>query len=267
VLAVVHGETSTGVEQPLDGLAEVCREHDSFLVVDAVASLGGTWLPVDDLGIDVCYSGSQKCLSAPPGMAPITLSERALSAIYARGTPVPSWYLDLGLHARFWNEHLYHHTAPVLNVYALREALLMIEEEGIEPRVFRHARHAQALGAGLSALGLCLFADPAHRLAPVTTVLVPEGVSDAETRSMLLDEFNLEIAGGLGRFAERMWRIGVMGHSAQRSNVMLLLTALEHVLRRQGYTPPASGAAAAEAVYGAADDAVTTGVKTAPQAP
>jgi len=267
VLAVVHGETSTGVEQPLDGLSEVCREHDGFLVVDAVASLGGTWLPVDDLGIDVCYSGSQKCLSAPPGLAPITVSDRALSAIYARGTPVPSWYLDLGLHARFWNEHLYHHTAPVLNVYALREALLMIEEEGLEASVARHARHAQALGAGLSALGLCLFADPAHRLAPVTTVLVPDTVSDADTRSMLLDEFNLEIAGGLGQFAERMWRVGVMGHSAQRSNVMLLLTALEHLLRRQGYTPPASGAAAAEAVYGAADDAMTTGVKQAPQAP
>jgi alanine-glyoxylate transaminase/serine-glyoxylate transaminase/serine-pyruvate transaminase len=267
VLAVVHGETSTGVEQPLHGLAEACREHDGFLVVDAVASLGGTWLPVDELAIDVCYSGSQKCLSAPPGLAPITMSDRALEAISARRRPVPSWYLDLGLHARFWNEHLYHHTAPVLNVYALREALLMIEEEGLSARVGRHARHAQALGAGLSALGLCLFADAAHRLAPVTTVLVPDGISDAETRSMLLDEFNVEIAGGLGAFAERMWRIGVMGHSAQRSNVMLLLTALEHVLRRQGYTPPASGAAAAEAVYGAVDDSLTSGVAEATQAP
>ena len=267
VLAVVHGETSTGVEQPLDELAEACRSCDALLVVDAVASLGGTWLPVDELGIDICYSGSQKCLSAPPGLAPITLSDRALSAIQQRRTPVPSWYPDLGLHARFWNEHLYHHTAPVLNVYALREALLMIEEEGLSARVGRHARHAQALSAGLSALGLCLFADAAHRLAPVTTVLVPEGISDAESRSMLLDEFNVEIAGGLGAFAERMWRIGVMGHSAQRSNVMLLLTALEHVLRRQGYTPPASGAAAAEAVYGAVDDSLTSGVAEATQAP
>jgi alanine-glyoxylate transaminase / serine-glyoxylate transaminase / serine-pyruvate transaminase len=267
VLAVVHGETSTGAEQPLEGLAEVCRQFDCFLVVDAVASLGGSALPVDELGIDICYSGSQKCLSAPPGMAPITVSERALQAIEARRTPVPSWYLDLGLHTRFWNEHLYHHTAPVLNIYALREALRMIEEEGLAARVARHARHAQALRAGLGALGLELFADPAHRMAPVATALVPDEVSDAVTRSMLLDEFSVEIAGGLGEFAGRMWRIGVMGHSAQRSNVMLLLTALEHVLRRQGYTPPASGAAAAEAVYGLPDEALATGLAQAPQAP
>jgi alanine-glyoxylate transaminase/serine-glyoxylate transaminase/serine-pyruvate transaminase len=267
VLAVVHGETSTGVEQPLAGLAEVCRELDCFLVVDAVASLGGSPLPVDELGIDICYSGSQKCLSAPPGLAPITVSERALRAIQGRRTPVPSWYLDLGLHTRFWDEHLYHHTAPVLNIYALREALWMIEEEGMPPRLARHARHAQALCAGLEALGLSLFAEPAHRLAPVTTVLVPDGVSDAMTRSMLLDEFNVEIAGGLGDFGGRMWRIGVMGHSAQRSNVMLLLTALEHVLRRQGYTPPSSGAAPAEAVYGLADAALAPGLARAPQAP
>jgi alanine-glyoxylate transaminase/serine-glyoxylate transaminase/serine-pyruvate transaminase len=250
VLAVVHGETSTGVEQPLDGLAEVCRELDCFLAVDAVASLGGSPLPVDELGIDICYSGSQKCLSAPPGLAPITVSDRALEAVERRRTPVSSWYLDLGLHTRFWDEHLYHHTAPVLNVYALREALRMIEEEGMPARLERHARHARALCAGLEALGLELFAEPEHRLAPVTTVLIPDGVSDALTRSLLLDEFNIEIAGGLGEYASSMWRIGVMGHSAHRSNVMLLLTALEHVLRRQGYTPAGSGATAAEAAYG-----------------
>jgi alanine-glyoxylate transaminase / serine-glyoxylate transaminase / serine-pyruvate transaminase len=250
VLAVVHGETSTGVEQPLVGLAEVCRDFDCFLAVDAVASLGGSALPVDDLGIDICYSGSQKCLSAPPGLAPITVSDRALEAIERRRTPVSSWYLDLGLHTRFWDEHVYHHTAPVLNVYALREALRMIVEEGIEARVARHARHARALCAGLEALGLELFVDEPHRLAPVTTVLVPEGVSDAVTRSLLLDEFNIEIGGGLGDYVGRMWRIGVMGHSAHRSNIMLLLTALEHVLRRQGFHPTASGAPAAESIYG-----------------
>ena len=266
-LAVVHGETSTGAEQPLHALAEVCRELDCFLVVDAVASLGGSPLPVDELGIDICYSGSQKCLSAPPGLAPITISDRALEAIEGRRTPVSSWYLDLGLHTRFWDEHLYHHTAPVLNVYALREALRMMEEEGMPARLARHARHAQALRAGLEALGLSLFADPAHRMAPVTTVLVPAGVSDAVTRSMLLDEFNVEIAGGLGEFAGRMWRIGIMGHSAQRSNVMLLLSALEHVLRRQGFAPRESGAAAAEAVYGTTDESLTSGVAKAPQAP
>ena len=249
VLALVHGETSTGVEQPLEGLAKVCQDVDAFLAVDAVASLGGSRLPVDELGIDVCYSGSQKCLSAPPGLAPITLSDRALAAIEQRQSPVPSWYLDLSLHARFWDEHLYHHTAPVLNVYGLREALRMIEEEGLERRVQRHAQHARALRAGLEALGLRLFADAGHRLDPVTTVLVPDGVSDDAVRTMLLEDFNLEIAGGLGEYTGRMWRIGLMGHSARRSNVMLLLSALEHGLRRQGWQPAASGVAAAEAVY------------------
>jgi alanine-glyoxylate transaminase/serine-glyoxylate transaminase/serine-pyruvate transaminase len=249
VLAVVHGETSTGVEQPLEGLSEVCHEVDAFLAVDAVASLGGSPLPVDGLGIDVCYSGSQKCLSAPPGVAPVTVSDRALEAIERRRTPVPSWYLDLSLHAKVWDEHVYHHTAPILNVYALREALRMIDEEGLAARLERHALHARALRVGLDMLGLDLFADPDHRLTPVTTVLVPDGVSDAAIRSILLEEFNLEIAGGLGEYAGRMWRVGIMGYSARQSNVMLLLTALEHALRRQGFTPRGSGAAAAEAVY------------------
>jgi alanine-glyoxylate transaminase/serine-glyoxylate transaminase/serine-pyruvate transaminase len=250
VLAVVHGETSTGVEQPLEGLAEACREVDGFLAVDAVASLGGTPLPVDALGIDVCYSGSQKCLSAPPGLAPITVSERALRAIESRRVPVQSWYLDLVLHARFWDtEHIYHHTAPVLNVYALREALRLIAEEGLDARFARHRLHARALQAGLEALGLRLFADPAHRLVPVVTVLAPSNVSASGVRGVLLDEYNLEIAGGLGEYADRMWRIGIMGHSAQRANVMLLLTALEQALRRQGYRPRESGTQAAEAVY------------------
>ena len=157
-----------------------------------------------------------------------------------------------GEYARFWDEHLYHHTAPVLNVYALREALRMVEEEGVEARVARHARHARALCAGLQALGLELFVDERYRLAPVTTVVVPDSVSDAVTRSLLLDEFNIEIAGGLGEYASRMWRIGVMGHSAHRANIMLLLSALEHVLKRQGYAPTGSGASAAEEVYGLA---------------
>lgn len=237
VLAVVHGETSTGVEQPFEGLAEACREVGALLVVDAVASLGGVPLPVDELGIDICYSGSQKCLSAPPGLAPITLSERAMSAIEARRTPVQSWYLDLGLHARLWDtEHIYHHTSPILNVYALREALRIIVEEGVDQRIERHLGHARALWAGLEALGLRLFVEPAQRLTSVTTVLAPPGVSASVVRALLLDEFNLEISGGLGEYADRMWRIGIMGHSAQKANVMLLLTALAHVLTREGYS-------------------------------
>ena len=250
VLAVVHGETSSGAEQPLDGLADACRETDTLLVVDAVATLGGVRLPVDDLGIDVCYAGSQKCLSAPPGLAPVTLSERAMRTISRRRTPVQSWYLDLDLHARLWGpEHIYHHTSPVLNLYALYEALQLIAEEGLERRLERHCLHAEALRAGLEALGLELFAHPAHRLPSVTTVVAPPGISAAAVRAALLEEYNIEIAGGLGEYADRMWRVGIMGYSAQRRNVMLLLTALEQILRRHGFDPSASAPAAADSVY------------------
>jgi alanine-glyoxylate transaminase/serine-glyoxylate transaminase/serine-pyruvate transaminase len=250
LLAVVHGETSTGVQQPFDGLAEVCREVGGYLVVDAVATLGGVALPVDDLGIDLCYTGSQKCLSAPPGLAPMTLSERALRAIEERRTPVQSWYFDLALHARYWDtEHIYHHTAPILNVYALREALRIIVEERVDERFLRHTLHSTALRAGLEAFGLRQFAHPDHRVASVVTVLAPDSISATAVREVLLDEFNLEISGGLGEYADRMWRIGIMGHSAQQANVMLLLAALEHVLRRQGFSPLSSGTAAAEAIY------------------
>jgi len=250
VLAVVHGETSTGVEQPLAGLADACRSVGGFLIVDAVASLGGTPLAVDGLGIDICYSGSQKCLSAPPGLAPITLTDRALYFIEQRATPIQSWYFDLSLHARFWDtEHIYHHTAPILNVYALREALRLIDEEGLSARVARHRLHARALRAGLEGMGLRLFADPDHRLTPVTTVLAPQNVSAAAVREVLLDEFNIEIAGGLGEYMDRMWRIGIMGHSARRSNVLLVLAALDSALRRQGFSSYASGVEAAEEVY------------------
>ena len=250
VLAVVHGETSSGAEQPLAGLADVCHETDTLLVVDAVATLGGVRLPVDELGIDACYAGSQKCLSAPPGLAPVTLSERAMRALAGRRTPVQSWYLDLELHARLWGpEHIYHHTSPVLNLYALYEALQLVAEEGLQRRLERHCLHASALRAGLEALGLGLFAHPAHRLPSVTTVVAPPGVSSGAVRAALLDEYNIEIAGGLGEYADRMWRVGIMGHSAQQRNVMLLLTALEHLLPRHGFNPPASGAAAASAIY------------------
>jgi alanine-glyoxylate transaminase/serine-glyoxylate transaminase/serine-pyruvate transaminase len=250
VLALVHGETSTGVEQPLEGLSEVCRDHDALLVVDAVATLGGVPLPVDELGIDVCYSGSQKCLSAPPGLAPITLSQRALHSIERRRSPAQSWYLDLGLHARLWDaEHIYHHTSPVPNIYALYEALRLIDEEGLEERFARHCLHAAALGAGLEALGMPRFAGAAHRVASVVTVLAPTGVSALAVRTELLQNLNLEISAGLGDYTDRMWRIGVMGHSAQRANVLLALVGLEQALRRHHFEPLASGVAAAEAIY------------------
>jgi alanine-glyoxylate transaminase/serine-glyoxylate transaminase/serine-pyruvate transaminase len=249
-LAIVHGETSTGIEQPFDGLADACRDTGALLVVDAVATLGGVALPVDELRIDVCYGGSQKCLSAPPGLAPISVSDRAMRAIEQRSQPVQSWYLDLGLHARLWDtEHIYHHTSPVLNIYALREAARLVVEEGLEQRIERHRVHATALRAGLEALGLRQFADARHRLPSVTAVLSPPDVSASAVRAGLLDDFNLEIGGGLGEFADRMWRIGIMGHSAQQANVMLLLAALEQVLCRHGFQPRASGTDAADAIY------------------
>jgi alanine-glyoxylate transaminase / serine-glyoxylate transaminase / serine-pyruvate transaminase len=250
VLSLVHGETSTGIEQPLAGLAEVCRETDTLLVVDAVATLGGVDLDVDGLGIDLCYSGSQKCLSAPPGLAPITVSDRAMRVIRQRRTPVQSWYLDLELHAGLWGpEHIYHHTSPVLNLYALQEALQLVHEEELAARCQRHCVHATALRAGLEALGLELFGDPGHRMSPVTTVFAPPNVSALAVRRALIETCNLEIACGLGEYSDRMWRIGIMGHSAQRANVTLLLAALEQQLSRHGHEPPASAVAAADKVF------------------
>jgi alanine-glyoxylate transaminase / serine-glyoxylate transaminase / serine-pyruvate transaminase len=250
VVAVVHGETSTGVEQPLRGLAELVHAANALLVVDAVATLGGVRLPVDELGIDVCFSGSQKCLSAPPGLAPITVSERAMQHINQRRTPVQSWYFDLTLHARLWGEeHSYHHTSPVLQLYALREALLLVADEGLEPRFARHCLHSSALSAGVAALGLDQFAHVDSRVPSVVTVCAPAGVSALAVRKQLLESLNVEISVGLGEHADSMWRIGVMGHSAQRANVLLVLEGLEHELRRAGFTPRESGAAAADAVY------------------
>ncbi|MBV9595822.1 MAG: aminotransferase class V-fold PLP-dependent enzyme [Chloroflexi bacterium] len=249
-LAIVHGETSTGVEQPLEGLAAECHAQDALLVVDAVATLGGVRLPVDEWEIDVCFSGSQKCLSAPPGMAPITISDRAMRAIEARHTPVASWYFDLRLHARLWDtDHSYHHTSPVLSVYALREALRLVVEEGVDARIARHCLHAMALGQGIEALGLQQFACQGFRMPSVVTALTPAGVSARAVRKLLLDSLNVEISVGLGERSDGMWRIGVMGHSAQQANVMLVLTGLEQALRCVGLTPGGSGARAAAEVY------------------
>ncbi|MBE3598973.1 MAG: alanine--glyoxylate aminotransferase family protein [Limnochordaceae bacterium] len=247
VLAMVHAETSTGVLQPIEPLAALARQYDALLVVDAVTSLGGVPVEVDRAGVDLCYSGSQKCLSAPPGLAPFTASPRAMRRLEARKRDVFSWYLDLRLVAAYWGQQrVYHHTAPVHMVYALHRALERVLEEGLEARWQRHRRVARALWAGLEALGLQLaVTDPALRIASLTTVRVPEGVDDAGVRRTLLEEFGIEIGGGLGPWKGQVWRIGTMGESAALRHVSRLVAALGELLRRQGWRNDVTGALAA----------------------
>lgn len=236
LVAVVHAETSTGVLQPIRPIAEVCKRHGALLVVDAVASLGGSPVPVDEWGADICFSCSQKGLSCPPGLAPITVSERVMAALGARRSPVQSWYLDLGLITRYWGgERLYHHTAPVNMLYALREALCLVREEGLEPRWRRHHTCSGALAAGLIALGLQILAPAGFRAPTLTVARIPEGIPDIEVRKALLSEHNLEIGGGLGALKGQVWRIGLMGESCTQANVLLVLSALERALAQRGW--------------------------------
>jgi alanine-glyoxylate transaminase/serine-glyoxylate transaminase/serine-pyruvate transaminase len=233
VVAIVQAETSTGAEQPLDEIAEIVHGQGGVLIVDAVTSLGGVPVRVDALGIDVCYSGSQKCLSCPPGLGPITLSPRAEEVLRKRRSPVANWYLDLTMVQKYWGaERTYHHTAPISANYALYEGLRLVAEEGLENRWERHRRNAELLWEGLGALGLTLHVPREHRLVPLTTVRVPDGIDEAKIRRALLDEYNIEIAGGLGELKGKVWRIGLMGYSSRRENVLLLLSALERLLRR-----------------------------------
>ena len=235
-LAIVHVETSTGVMQKLEDIVALTRKHGCLLVVDAVASLGGMSLDVDGFGIDVCYSGSQKCLSAPPGLSPITLSERAVAAIRARKTPVRSWYVDLVQLDKYWGgDRVYHHTAPVSMVYALREALRMVLDEGLDARIARHLAAHRSLAAGLPGVGLEFFTEERHRPPVINAVRIPTGLdarSEKALRRRLLDEEGIEIAGGLGPMAGKIWRIGLMGHSARTENVERLLAALRRLLGR-----------------------------------
>lgn len=239
VVAIVHAETSTGVLQPLEEISQVVDRHGALLLVDAVTSLGGVDLRVDEWGIDVCYSGTQKCLSCPPGLSPITFSPRAEDVLRNRQTAVGSWYLDLSLIQRYWGqERTYHHTAPISMNYALREALRLVAEEGLEARFTRHRLNQQALVAGLEAMGLQLLVPEAYRLPSLTTVRIPTGIEEARVRSRLLSEFNIEIAGGLSDLRGQVWRIGVMGHSSRQENVVLLLGALEVLLSAEGLSLP-----------------------------
>ena len=235
-VGVVHAETSTGVLTPLPDIIDVIHRHGALAIVDAVTSLGGHDMRVDDWGIDVCYSGTQKCLGAPPGLAPITLSESAMELVKSRETQVQSFYFNLQDLESYWGQsRSYHHTAPISMTYALREALRMMMEEGIENRIDRHARVAGALRAGLEALGLELLADPDYRLNPLTTVRIPDGIDDAQIRAALLNDYAIEIGGGLGEFRGNAWRIGLMGDSARDRNVLALLSALEQLLNANGY--------------------------------
>jgi alanine-glyoxylate transaminase/serine-glyoxylate transaminase/serine-pyruvate transaminase len=235
VVAIVHGETSTGVRQPLEEIAAVTHRHCALFLVDTVASLGGVPVPVDEIGIDICYTGSQKCLSVPPGLAPITVSPRAVEILNGRKTPVQSWYLDLSLIQRYWSaDRAYHHTAPIGLHYGLREALRMIHEEGLAQCHQRHSRVAAILWDGLEGLGLQPIVPLEHRLPSLTTVRVPEGVDELAVRRQLLQEYNIEIAGGLGAFKGKAWRVGLMGYSCRPENVLALLGALERILRSRG---------------------------------
>ena len=236
LVTIVHAETSTGVLQPLREVAALAEEHDALFMVDAVTSLGGNRVEFDDVGIDYCYSASQKCLATPPGMAPVAASQRALDAVSSRQQKPSSWYLDLGLIANYWGpEHVYHHTAPVSNIVGLREALRIVLEEGLDERAARHRRNAQALRKGLEALGLDLVVDEEHSLNQITPVWIPEGVDDMEVRQKLLQKFTIEIGRGLGDFAGRVWRIGLMGESSRAHNVLAFLSAMEEILPGVGY--------------------------------
>jgi alanine-glyoxylate transaminase/serine-glyoxylate transaminase/serine-pyruvate transaminase len=247
-LAIVHAETSTGVLQDLTGLAELVHERGALLVVDAVTSLGGHPVGVDRNGIDVCYSGTQKCLGAPPGLSPITFSERALERVRARKSKVQSWYLDITMVEKYWgSDRTYHHTAPISMNYALREALRIVCDEGLEARWRRHESNHRALVAGIEAMGLEMNVAREHRLWSLNAVRVPEGVDDARVRGRLLNDSNIEIGGGLGPLKGKIWRIGLMGSGSSRENVRLVLDALHRALNAEGFSYP-SGVEAAEAV-------------------
>jgi alanine-glyoxylate transaminase/serine-glyoxylate transaminase/serine-pyruvate transaminase len=232
LVAVVHGETSTGAIQiRVDEIAAAAHKNGALFVLDTVASLGGIPVDVDGWDVDICYSGSQKCLSAPPGLAPITVSPRAWETLESRNTPVANWYLDMRGIWRYWGDSpAYHHTGPVNLVFALREALRMVVEEGMESRIKRHRANAETLWDGLEVLGLPPRVPIEYRMASLTTPQLPEGLDEAAIRKCLLDEYNLEIAGGFGPLAGEVWRIGLMGFSSRKENVSLLLSLLEKLL-------------------------------------
>ena len=233
VFAVVHAETSTGAMQPLEEIGKFLKGGETLFVVDAVTSLAGCELRVDEWGIDICYSGTQKCLSVPPGLSPITLSEKALSVLHSKKSKVQSWYLDLSMIERYWGEErFYHHTAPISMLFGLREGLRIILEEGLEERFKRHQAIGDYLKSGLQELGWKLFAQAGYGLPMLTSVILPDGLNDAESRKKLLYDYGIEVGSGLGKTKGKIWRIGLMGETCKRQNADTLLLALRDLIRK-----------------------------------
>jgi len=252
MIGLAQGETSSGVLTNIDPFRQVADECGALLVVDAVATLAGVPLNIDKQRVDICFSGSQKALSAPPGMSPITVSPRAEEVFRTRKTKVQSWYFDLSTAMNYWGkDRLYHHTPPISLIYALREAMRIVLEEGLEARWERHRQNQHALIAGVEAMGMKLLVEkPADRLPTVTAVMVPAGVDELKVRSQLLDEFNIEIAGGIGALKGQIWRLGLMGYCSQKQFVLELLGALDKVLVDQGHQhEPGAGVGAAVSYY------------------
>lgn len=236
IVAFVHAETSTGAQSDAKTLVEIAHKYDCLTIVDAVTSLAGTPVLVDDWNIDAIYSGTQKCLSCTPGLSPVSFSERALEKVRNRPSKVQSWFLDLNLVMGYWSgegKRAYHHTAPINALYGLHESLIILQEEGLENAWARHAKHHQALCAGLEAMGLRFIVDEKDRLPQLNAVTIPEGVDEAAVRATLLNDYSLEIGAGLGVMAGKVWRIGLMGHACNARNVYLCLSALDDVLGRQ----------------------------------
>ena len=233
-IALVHAETSTGVLQPLAEVGKLCKSYDCLFIVDAVTSLGGLAVHVDDWNIDVCYSGTQKCLSCPPGLSPITFSENAIKVVQTRKANIQTWYLDVSLIADYWAEskRAYHHTAPISMNYALREALRLVQEEGLEARFERHEQNSAALIKGIQKLEIEPFIHDSYRLPTLNSVKVPINVDEVMVRKTLLNEYGIEIGGGLGDLAGKIWRIGLMGESSTKANVVYLLEALKEILSK-----------------------------------
>jgi alanine-glyoxylate transaminase / serine-glyoxylate transaminase / serine-pyruvate transaminase len=236
VVAIVMAETSTGARQPVEEIAAAVREAGAMLILDTVTALGGVPVEIDKWQIDVVYSGTQKCLSCPPGLAPISLSDRAVEKILKRKEKVRSWYLDISMLANYWgSDRVYHHTAPINMTYGLHEALRIVLEEGLDACFARHRKNHEALKAGLAAIGICYATQTGRELPQLNAVKIPNGVDDLAVRNGLLEKFGIEIGAGLGAFKGKVWRIGLMGYSSRQSNVLLVLAALEQLLAAQGH--------------------------------